>query len=91
MVLDASDSTLVQFGSSDTQGAFTLKNIPKGDFLLNITFLGLQPHYQAITSGLTEETDLGKITLMQATTMLSEVQVTADFTYQSKSQGHDHV
>ena len=29
MVLDAVDSTLVQFGTSDTQGAFTIKNIPK--------------------------------------------------------------
>ena len=80
MVLDAVDSTLVQFGTSDTQGAFTIKNIPKGNYLLNISFLGMEPLFQPITSGLTEETDLGKIKLLPATTILSEVEVTADFT-----------
>lgn len=80
MVLDAVDSTLVQFGSSDTQGAFTIKNIPKGNYLLNASFLGMEPLFQPITSGLTEETDLGKIKLLPATNILSEVEVTADFT-----------
>ena len=80
MVLDAVDSTLVQFGTSDTQGAFTIKNIPKGNYLLNISFLGMEPLFQPITSGLTEETDLGKIKLLPATTILSEVEVKADFT-----------
>lgn len=79
MVLDAVDSTLIQFGSSDSQGAFTIKNIPKGDYLLNISFLGMEPLYQPITSGLMEENDLGKIKLLPATTLLSEVEVTADF------------
>ncbi len=80
MVLEAVDSTLVQFGSSDTQGAFTIKNVPKGNYLLNVSFLGMEPLFQPITSGLTEETDLGKIKLLPATTILSEVEVTADFT-----------
>ena len=79
MVLDAADSTLVQFGSSDVHGAFAIKNVPKGDYLLNITFLGLEPLYQPVTAGLTEETDLGRLKLSPANTILSEVEVKADF------------
>src|SRR6188768_289598 len=78
MVLDAKDSTLVIFGSSNTQGAFTLKNVAAGDYLLNITFLGMEPVYQPITAGQVAETDLGKITLSAANTILNEVEVKAD-------------
>ena len=79
MVLNAVDSTLVQFSSSNTQGAFTVKNIPPGDYLLNITFLGMQAIYQPITAGQLAETDLGKIKLSAANTILNEVEVKADF------------
>ena len=79
MILDAADSTLVQFGTTDAQGAFNIRNVPKGDFLLNITFLGMQPSYQPITSGLVAETDLGTIALQQENTILNEVQVKADY------------
>ncbi|HEY3384932.1 MAG TPA: outer membrane beta-barrel protein [Saprospiraceae bacterium] len=78
MILNASDSTLVQFGSSDNEGAFTIKNVPKGDYLLNVTFLGMAPLFQPITSGVDAEQDLGRIKLAQANTILSEVEVKAD-------------
>ncbi|MBP7240286.1 MAG: carboxypeptidase regulatory-like domain-containing protein, partial [Saprospiraceae bacterium] len=78
MILDAVDSTLIQFGTSNTQGAFTLKNVAAGDYLLNITFLGMQPVYQPITAGVAAENDLGKIILSPANTILNEVEVTAD-------------
>src|SRR5688572_5689697 len=71
MILDPADSTLVLFGSSNTQGAFTIKNVAAGEYLLNITFLGMQPVYQPITAGLVAETDLGKITLSPANTILN--------------------
>ena len=78
MVLDAVDSTLIQFSTSNTQGAFTLKNVAAGEYLLNITFLGMQPVYQPITAGVAAENDLGKIILSPANTILNEVEVTAD-------------
>ncbi len=78
MVLNAIDSTLVQFGSSTTDGSFTIKNVPAGDYLFNITFLGLQPIFEHVTSGQTEEKDLGQLKMMSSTTILSEVEVTAD-------------
>ncbi len=79
MILHAADSVLAYFSSTDAQGQFTMKNIPKGDYLINITFLGMAPHYAPITSGVQEEIDLGKIKLVTASKMLSEVQVKADF------------
>lgn len=79
MILDATDSTLVQFGTTNSEGSFMIKNVAKGDYLLNVTFLGMQPVFRPITSGLAEETDLGHIQLMPATTQLSEVKVVADY------------
>ncbi len=78
MVLHAADSVLAQFGSTDTQGAFTLKNVPKGEFLLNVTFLGLESVFQSITSGETETVNLGNILMTTQSNILSEVEVTAD-------------
>ncbi len=78
MILHAVDSVLAQFGSTDPQGAFTLKNVPKGDYLLNITFLGLEPVYQPITSGASEAVNLGNILMTTQSKVLSEVEVKAD-------------
>jgi hypothetical protein len=78
MILNAVDSTLVQFGSSDNQGAFMIRNVPKGDYLLNVNFLGLAPVFQPITSGVEAEVDLGRIKLLPSTNILSEVEVKAD-------------
>jgi hypothetical protein len=78
MILDPKDSTLVQFGSSDPQGAFLIKNVAKGEYLFNINFLAHAPFYQAITSGVTEEVDLGKLKLEPAGTVLTAVEIKAD-------------
>lgn len=78
MVLEVADSTLVQFGSSDNQGSFMIKNVAKGDYLLNIIFLGMEPLYLPITSGITELVNLDTIQLLPKTNILSEVQVKAE-------------
>lgn len=78
MVLHAADSVLAQFGSTDGEGLFILKNIPKGEYLLNLAFLGMAPVFKPFTSGTTEEIDLGKLKMLPASTMLSEVEVKAD-------------
>lgn len=78
MVLNAEDSVLVQFSSSANDGSFLIKNVPKGEYLLNITFLGLAPVYQPVSSGTSDEIDLGKITMTTANTILNQVEVKAD-------------
>lgn len=78
MVLEKADSTLVQFASSNAEGVFEMKNVNAGDYLLQITFLGMAPHFQGITSGTENRIDLGTIVLKESSTVLSEIQVTAD-------------
>src|SRR5687767_7324631 len=58
MVLAPADSTLIQFATSDVDGSFIIKGVPKGDYLLNISFLGLETVYKRISSGAVSETDL---------------------------------
>ncbi len=79
MILDPKDSTLVQFGSTNTQGAFLIKNVAKGDYLLNVNFLAHTPIYQPITAGEIAEVDLGQLKLDPANTVLAPVEVKADF------------
>lgn len=43
MLLQAKDSALVSFGSTDRQGMFELKNVNRGDYQLKITFVGYLP------------------------------------------------
>ena len=78
MILDPADSTLIQFGSSNAEGLFVIKNVSKGEYLLNVNFLAHAPLYRTITSGTNEEVDLGSLKLEPANTILSEVEVKAD-------------
>src|SRR5688572_5220340 len=78
LVLNKTDSVLVQFASSDVNGAFTLKSVPKGEYLLNFSFLGLQTIYKSVTSGATEEVNLGTIKMKSEAKLLGEVQIKAD-------------
>ena len=79
MILDEKDSTLIQFGSSDAQGAFMIKNVERGFYILNVNFLAHAPFYQMIRSGVAEEVDLGVLKLEPENTVLNPVEVKADY------------
>src|SRR5687768_12503980 len=51
MVLNAADSVLVQFASTSAEGSFIIRDIPKGDYLLNLAFLRMRSVYKPIVSG----------------------------------------
>ena len=57
MVLNAADSVLVQFAATDPQGAFIVRDIPKGEYLLNLAFLGMRSIYKPIVAGNEKEID----------------------------------
>src|SRR5687767_9000856 len=78
LVLNKTDSVLVQYTSSNADGAFIIKSVPKGDYLLQFSFLGMEPVYVPIVSGMSTDTDLGKIKMKPESTILKEVQVKAD-------------
>ena len=79
LILNAADSTLVLFGTSNAEGGFEIRNVSPGSYLLNINFLGLQPLFLPITYGEQAEVNLDTIHLVEANTVLTEVQVKADY------------
>jgi hypothetical protein len=78
MLLSAKDSVLTSFASTGAGGAFLLKNVPAGDYLLKISYIGFGTDTRPIKIGNAALVDLGAITLAPAAEMLSEVEVTAE-------------
>jgi hypothetical protein len=76
MLLNAKDSSLVNFGVSDTKGFFALKNIAHGRYIFKVSFVGYATHTQIVAPepGVVE-VDLGKVKLRPQSTQLEEVVV----------------
>src|SRR5258708_33713435 len=71
IVLQASDSSLVNFGVSDLRGFFEIKNIVHGEYIVKISFLGFSTFAKKIapiTGSL--EVNLGQIRMTTRTTQL---------------------
>ena len=79
MVLAPKDSVLIQFTSTNEQGAFTIQDVPAGEQLLHFSFLGTKTIYKSVTSGLEKNIDLGYIKMESSSQILSEVEVKADY------------
>ncbi|MBS1486555.1 MAG: outer membrane beta-barrel protein [Bacteroidetes bacterium] len=77
LILQQKDSSLVQFGVSDSNGHFEIKNIAPGNYLFKITFTGYQSFVKKISprpeNGF--EIDLGKIRLSPQSKQLNEIVV----------------
>lgn len=77
LLLQQKDSSLVQFGVSNSEGAFEIKNIGRGDYLFKVTFVGYASYVQKIfvrpENGLVM--DLGKIRMRPKSKQLNEVVV----------------
>ncbi len=79
VLMEVQDSVIAQFGVTNATGAFTLKRLEKGEYLLQITYTGYDAHYQTITTGPDRpQIDLGKIVLLPANLLLNGVDITAD-------------
>ena len=66
------DSTLVDYTTSDDDGKFTLKRIPKGDYLFKATYIGYVPFMRPLPKGETE-INLGQIKMNEIAAELMEV------------------
>src|ERR1700755_1156223 len=69
MLLNSKDSTLVNFGVSDTKGAFMLKNIAHGKYIFKVSFVGYTTHMQPVApdAGVID-VDLGRVKLRPQST-----------------------
>lgn len=79
VLLEAKDSLFVLFGLTDEAGRFNLKRVESGEYILQVSYLGYKNHWQSlkITAG-QGKTDLGKIVLETSSTLLKDVEITAD-------------
>ena len=77
VALTASDSTLTKFATANNEGAFTLRRVPEGDYVLQITFVGFRTIQHNFTlSG--ADTDLGRFIMEVQTEELDELVVSAE-------------
>ncbi len=62
MLLQAQDSILASFAMSDADGAFEIKRVPKGEYLLRINFVGYKTYDQVLQVA-DQDIDLGTVKL----------------------------
>ena len=77
IVLQQSDSTFVSGTTSNEKGDFRFAKVKEGDYRLVISILGYQTLYIDL-QGFNRSSNLGTITMEEATEVLEEVNVTAN-------------
>ncbi len=79
VLLEKKDSLFVLYGLTDEAGRFTLKRIEPGEYILQISYLGYKNHWHTLKVEAGQgKTDLGKIVLETSSTLLKDVEITAD-------------
>jgi hypothetical protein len=71
------DSTFVAGASSDTKGLFAFNNIPIGNYILSVAFVGYRKAYIPVND-VNKNTDMGSIPLEASDIALKDVTVTAN-------------
>ncbi len=78
LLTQASDSTLVSFSQTQEDGTFRLKNVKKGDYRLQISYVGLSSYSELVEWPADAELNLGQIILSPEGLNLQQVTVEAD-------------
>nr|WP_277464453.1 TonB-dependent receptor [Parabacteroides sp. PF5-6] len=75
-LLNVKDSTLINGVASEKNGNFTLKNVPSGNYLLHVSFIGFDPLYQPLQiTGNTNPVNVGKLELSDGAVLLGDAVV----------------
>jgi len=77
VILQTKDSAFVSGGITDQRGRFSMNNLQKGDYQLQISGLGYQTR-QVSLQNFTSTLDLGTVFIDSATINLKEVTITAN-------------
>ncbi|NJC24990.1 TonB-dependent receptor [Neolewinella antarctica] len=79
ILLRSSDSLLTAFGTTDDKGVFRMQDVPTGDYLLRVSFIGFErPDMPLKLTSDDQYLGLGEIKLYPAGFLLSGIEVTAD-------------
>lgn len=77
VALTAADSTLTKFATANSDGAFTLRRVPVGDYILQITFVGFRTIQNDFTLD-EADYDAGRFVMDIQTEELDELVVSAE-------------
>lgn len=77
MLLNPSDSTLVNFTRTEVKGDFSFKNVKNTPYLLKVSYVGHLPLQQYLPASSQETNDVGTIQIKPITSALLEVVVKA--------------
>lgn len=78
ILLSPADSTMLYFAVTGNNGQFEIRNIVKGDYLLQVSLITYNTIYRKLTFPSSFGEDLGSIILIPRPAGLSEVQVTGE-------------
>lgn len=68
----------ISYATTDIQGFFELTNIPAGEYLLKVSYVGYEVYSQLVSvKGTNKKIDVGNINLTANSTMLGAVEITA--------------
>jgi hypothetical protein len=76
VVLNAKDSLLEKFAIAEADGSFTIKRLSRGDYIVQVTFLGYQTYSEPVA--LTSDRDLGIINLESVSQDIDAITVEAE-------------
>lgn len=79
VLLQVQDSVMSAFGITGNDGAFVLKRVQAGDYLLQVSYVGYNVLFKPLTlSGEQQEVNVGTLVLKEAATNLETVEVKAE-------------
>lgn len=78
MLKQASDSTLIKAAVTNNDGFFSLSAIPKGEYRLFVSFMGMQPYTTEVLRVESQPITLPNITLKESSSALNEVTIQAE-------------
>lgn len=78
VLYNQTDSSMVNGVTSNSEGKFSFKNLPAGDFYLSILFIGFKPSTVTNIKISEEDINLGKLVLRRKPTQLEEITVVSE-------------
>lgn len=78
VLLNPVDSTMQYYAISNTEGKFTVRNIRKGEYLLQVAFMGFETLYQPVSIPV-EGNDLGNILLRAKPIEVGEISFRGEY------------
>ncbi len=78
MLLQAKDSSLVNFASTDARGVFEMRNVNKGNYQVKITFVGMTPIVRSVSTGTESIIDVGRLVLAPLNKQLDDLVIVGE-------------